>query len=131
MNRRISRSVASLAVLAGALLLAEPAAAFRCGSKLAKEGMHELEIVAICGEPASIRHLGYAIRSVEFTAGRPIAPGWTISRFPGYGTFTAEVVITEYVYNLGPRKLMRRLVFEGGLLVSIETLGHGYNENSH
>jgi hypothetical protein len=37
-------------------------------------------------------------------------------------------MITEYVYNLGPRKLMRRLVFEGGLLARIETLGRGYNE---
>lgn len=27
-----------------------------------------------------------------------------------------------------PRKLMRRLVFGGGVLVSIESLGYGYRE---
>jgi hypothetical protein len=37
-------------------------------------------------------------------------------------------MVTEYVYNLGPRKLMRRLVFEGSVLVSVETLGRGYRE---
>jgi hypothetical protein len=39
-----------------------------------------------------------------------------------------EVVVTEYVYNFGPRKLMRRLLFEGGVLVQIESLGYGYVE---
>ena len=36
--------------------------------------------------------------------------------------------MTEYVYNLGPRKFMRRLVFEGGLLATVEKLGRGYRE---
>ena len=39
-----------------------------------------------------------------------------------------EVVITEYVYNFGPRKFMRRLLFEGGILVSIEKIGYGYRD---
>jgi hypothetical protein len=115
-------------LLAAALLLPETAAAFRCGTKLVKDGMHEVEVIAICGDPTSKRHLGYAIRSIDVREYRPSVPGWTITRSPGYYSYPTEVMVTEYVYNLGPRKLMRRLVFEGGMLVSIETLGRGYRE---
>jgi hypothetical protein len=51
-----------------------------------------------------------------------------VEHFPGYGRFVEEVALTEYVYNFGPRKLMRRLMFEGGVLVKIETIGYGYRE---
>ena len=112
------------------LLLAEPAAAFRCGSKLVKDGMHEQQVIAVCGEPTARRHLGDALRRFDLGSRRP-SPGWTGSYFPGYGSPSEEVLITEYVYNFGPRKLMRRLVFEGGILVSIETIGYGYVEKKH
>lgn len=127
MDLRISKSIASITIFGVALLLAEPAAAFRCGSKLVIDGMHEQEVIAVCGEPASRRMLGYAIRSVDIRSRRYAPPGWTIATSPGYGMFSTEVMVTEYVYNFGPRKLMRRLVFEDGFLVTIETLGHGHN----
>lgn len=127
----MSLSTGKFTVLAGlialGLFLPETAAAFRCGSKLVKDGMHEVEVIAICGEPTFKKHLGYAIRNVNIRETRLSVPGWTITRSPGY-YYPAEVMVTEYVYNLGPRKLMRRLVFEGSLLVSIETLGRGYRE---
>jgi hypothetical protein len=47
---------------------------------------------------------------------------------PGVDHFATEVAITEFVYNFGPRKLMRRLIFEGNVLVEIETIGYGYIE---
>jgi hypothetical protein len=126
MNKQIVRSVTSVAILMLALLLAEPAAAFRCGSKLVKDGMHEQEVLAICGEPTSRQHLGYALRGLARDARWQVSPGWRTAYFPGYSLLTTEVIVTEYIYNLGPRKLMRRLVFEGGYLVSVETLGRGY-----
>jgi hypothetical protein len=125
MGPQISKSITCFAILAVGLLFAEPAAAFRCGSKLVLEGMHEQEVLAICGEPTSRHHLGYAIRSVNYHTRRYAPPGWTFSHYPGYA-ITAEVMVTEYIYNLGPNKLMRRLVFEGGFLASAETLGRGY-----
>jgi hypothetical protein len=39
-----------------------------------------------------------------------------------------EIAVTELVYNRGPRKLMRRLVFEDHVLVNIETMGYGHIE---
>lgn len=123
---RNNKSLMLAGIAAGCLLLAEPAAAFRCGNKLVLDGMHEAEVVAICGEPTSVRRLGYALRSVNVRRHALAPPEWTISRHSGYYFYPAEVMITEYVYNLGPRKFMRRLVFEGGFLAEVETLGRGY-----
>ena len=108
------------------LLFAEPAEAFRCGNKLVKDGMHEQQVIAVCGEPDSVRHLGYALRSYSPPLRRRLGPGFTEYRYPGYGVYTQEVIITEFVYNFGPRRKMRRLLFEGGILVTIEDIGYGY-----
>ena len=115
-----------LALLAGILLLvADPALAFRCGSKIVRDGMHEQQVLAACGEPTSVRHLGHTIRAYD-NRFRLRNPGHIYYRTPGVGHFATEVVVTEYVYNFGPRKLMRRLIFEGSVLVEIETIGYGY-----
>lgn len=118
--------VAALVLVA--LGTSSPAHAFRCGNKIVVEDMHEAQVRAACGDPATVRHLGHALRGIQIPVRRTLSPGWTIEHYPGYGYYTQEVVLTEYVYNFGPRKLMRRLIFEGGVLVSIETIGYGYRE---
>jgi hypothetical protein len=128
MKLQILKTAAITTVLAIALLAPESAAAFRCGNKLVKEGMHETEVVAICGAPTTMRNLGFAVRLIDRRTGYPGLPGLSLSRSPGYVLYPAEVMVTEYIYNLGPRKFMRRLIFEGGLLANIETLGRGYRE---
>ena len=109
------------------LLFSAPAEAFRCGNKIVTEDMHEAQVRRACGAPTTFRYIGRAVRNVDVPVRRNHGGGWTTGYFPGY-SFLQEVVITEYVYNFGPRKLMQRLVFEGGVLVSIETLGYGYKE---
>jgi hypothetical protein len=117
------------ATLIAVLLLSSTAAeAFRCGRKIVRENMHEVQIRKICGKPAIERQLGYVLRSEYIPVRRGTSPGITVEHFPGYGTYTREVALTEYVYNFGPRKFMRRLLFEGGVLMSIETIGYGYRE---
>ena len=117
-----------LSLPAAVLLLAsDPAFAFRCGSKLVRDGMHEQQVIAACGEPTSVRHLGHTIRAYDYRF-RLHGGGYTYYRMPGVGHFATEVAITEFVYNFGPRKLMRRLIFEGNVLVEIETIGYGYTE---
>ena len=110
------------------LLLAEPASAFRCGNKLVKEDMHEEQVLAICGEPASIRHLGYTLRTYSVPYRGRYRGTYRLYGNPGHGVYSQEVVVTEYVYNFGPRRKMRRLLFEGGILVSIEDIGYGYHK---
>jgi hypothetical protein len=120
-------SITVTALLLG-LLLANPAAAFRCGNKLVREGMHEQQVVAICGQPATSRNLGYTVRGYALGVREYSGPGWSLGREVGQGRLREEVIITEYVYNFGPRRLMRRLLFEGGVLVSIESIGYGYRD---
>lgn len=115
------------AVLLALVLAATPAHAFRCGNKIVVKEMHEAQVRRACGAPTSERYIGRTLRNINIPIESHHGGGWTTRHFPGYG-FSQEVVITEYVYNFGPRKLMRRLLFEGGVLVSIETLGYGYRE---
>ena len=112
-------------------LVPPSAHAFRCGNKIVIENMHEQQVLNACGEPTAVRHLGYAVRYVDLGRRRGPLPGLSGEHYPGYGRYTEEVVITEFIYNFGPRKFMRRLVFEGGFLVSIETIGYGYRERSN
>jgi hypothetical protein len=123
---QFSRLLLTTAILVAGLLLAESAAAFRCGGKLVVDGMHEQQVVSACGEPATRRHLGYALRGYDLRQRRHLGSGWSRTYGPGFGNLVEEVIITEYVYNFGPRKLMQRLLFEGGVLVEIESIGYGY-----
>jgi len=120
---------ASATLLLALLVLSTPAHAFRCGNRIVVIDMHEAQVRRACGAPTTMRDLGTTVRGIVFPQERQVLPGMTGTTWPGYGRFVEEVVVTEYVYNFGPRKLMRRLVFEGGVLVSIETLGYGYLED--
>ena len=127
MTLRPTKSFAAALIAALFLLAADPALAFRCGTKLVRDGMHEQQVIAACGEPSSVRHLGHTIRAYDYRY-RMRVGGLTYYRTPGVGHFATEVAITEFIYNFGPRKLMRRLIFEGSVLVEIETIGYGYIE---
>jgi len=108
------------AVFALALLACAPAfAAFRCGSKLVSEGDTRSEVAAKCGEPAEV----VAGRSVFR---RPVI--WNYGRPYYIGDDYMEVTVESWIYNLGPNKLMRRLRFQDGIVIEIETMGYGYNK---
>ncbi len=128
MNIRAAKSVAIVLASTALVLIAEPAHAFRCGNKIVRDGMHEQQVIQACGEPTTKRFIGRAIRGVDVPFVRYRTPGDLVYRTPGYSHFVTEVIITEYIYNFGPRKLMRRLLFEGGVLVHIDTIGYGYLE---
>jgi len=113
-----------------AVLAAMPAHAFRCGNKIVIKNMHEEQVLRACGKPTSVRHLGYTIRNVDLRVRRGFSSTLSTRGYSHYGYYTEEVVVTEYVYNFGPRKFMRRLRFEGGILVSIETIGYGYRDKT-
>ena len=117
------------ALLLASLVVTTPAHAFRCGNRIVVTDMHEAQVRRACGEPTTRRNLGTTVRGILIPYERRVLPGMSGTIWPGHGRYVEEVVVTEYVYNFGPRKLMRRLVFEGGVLVSIETLGYGYLED--
>lgn len=105
-----------LALLLLSLMASAPAFAFHCGSKLVHEGDTRGQVRAKCGEPAEVEVRSILRRPVSWVGGTPIFAG----------TDFVEIPVEFWIYNFGPNKLMRRLRFEGGELVEIETLGHGY-----
>jgi hypothetical protein len=109
----------TLAVMLG-LAAASPAYAdLRCGNHLITEGDTRAEVVAYCGDPSEIQSTSSILRrAVTWINGRPYTVG------DGF----IEVPVDIWVYNLGPNKLMRRVRFEDGVVVAIDTLGYGYNE---
>jgi hypothetical protein len=99
------------------LIIAEPALALRCGSKLVNTGDHKSKILKYCGEPTSVD-----VRTI--VRGYVSIPDRHYRRIPGYG----EVLVEEWTYNFGPRRFMRTIKFEDGLVVSVKQLGSGYLE---
>lgn len=126
MNKGIRRVLAAPVVIAVLLAASDPAHALRCGGKLIIEGMLETEVIAHCGEPTAVRDLGYVVRAFNPLEQRGPFGGLLFRQGPG--NYFHELQVTEFIYNFGPRKLMRRLRFEGGVLKNVETLRHGYRD---
>ena len=101
-------------------LLSSPAWAFRCGTHLITEGDTQEAVRAKCGDPAQVQHRSVLRPAVVWRYGRPYR----------VGNGDIDVVIESWIYNLGPNHFMRRLRFEDGVVVEIETLGYGYNEST-
>lgn len=109
-----------VAVLLSGAVAAAPAWAFRCGNRLVVEGDTQATVLARCGEPSEVRTRAVLRPAVFWRYGRALRAG------PG----VMEVEVDTWIYNLGPNRLMRRLRFEDGIVVEIETLGYGYHESS-
>ena len=85
-----------------AMLATSPAHAFRCKSKIIVDGMHEQQVIAACGKPTTIRHLGYALQAYNLGYRNHYPGGISTGRsYPGYGNLHQQVIVTEYVYNFG------------------------------
>jgi hypothetical protein len=106
-------------MLVGALLAQVAAAdSFRCGNKLITDGDSADKVLALCGPPSEVSRSAILRRPVVWRFGRPYYPSDEL----------VTVAVESWTYNLGTSKLMRRLKLEDGLVVEIETLGHGYHE---
>src|SRR5262245_56082381 len=110
----MKNTVPGTLLIAAALAFAAPAMAdsMRCGSKLMTDGDPADKVQSYCGPPVSIER-------------REILRPWGYQRGVTVHS-TYEVSVEIWTYNFGPNKLMYRLRFEDGLLVDVDTLGHGY-----
>ena len=114
----MAKAMAQL-VLAMTVLCSQGAAAdsFRCGTRLVSDGDSIDKVAALCGPPTDVQRREVLQQPIHWYHGRPY--------YTSYGP--VPVPIEYWTYNLGPNKLMRRLKFEDGLLVDVETLTHGYD----
>jgi hypothetical protein len=92
-----------------------------CGNRLISTGDTIAEVAAICGNPTHIDHSSI-IRSASVWGGGQAGQSNSIQ---------IEVPVEVWLYNRGPNKFMRRVRFEDGKIVLIETLGYGYIEGSN
>lgn len=111
--------IGSLALVLGltGLAVAMPAHALRCGTRLISEGDHVSKLLRYCGEPQTVD-----TRSIRRGAIGNV--GGVI--FPG---FYEDVLVEEWTYNFGPRKLMRLVRIENGIVAEIDHLGYGFLEH--
>ncbi len=115
--RGAAASLCHVAVVCAALMLL-PGVGFadsmRCGSRIVKDGDTIEKVLDVCGEPAS-RERTWIQRAPQYEL------GGTYYSFPG----TEDVPVDLWTYDFGPNKLMRRVRFVDGLVVSIVELGKG------
>ncbi len=124
-----------LVCLAALFAIATDAHAMRCGTRLVLPGQHQAKVLDACGEPVHVQQrLLYRSGITRST--------WSSARRPGvysgndatrdellvHQRSVVEVFVEEWTYNFGPRKLMRVVRFENGVVRDVKTLGYGYRE---
>lgn len=117
-------------------VFAQSSYAFRCGNKLVSEGDTRYEVKSICGEPSDvITRTGYVTRSGAVATACPESqirvaqannPTSYMCVSGAEQRVAFEVQIEEWLFDFGHTRLMRRVTFENGIVVKIESLGHGH-----
>jgi len=120
-----------LAAAASLLLFAAtPALAFRCGNRIVSEGDHYSKVLKYCGEPVGIQER--VIYREGVTRPRFRVEGPNGLRYEEevlrYDRSYVEVLVEEWTYNFGPRRLMQLVRFENGFVAEVDQLGYGYRE---
>jgi hypothetical protein len=121
---------ARLLLLFLALGLAGPAAALRCGNKLVQRGDPMPKVLKFCGDPVATQTRSIVRRGI------PRSRVFRDGKFSRYADDEllindrsfVEVLVEEWTYNFGPRKLMRVIRFENGLVADVIALGYGYRD---
>ncbi len=114
-------------------MLPDAALAMRCGNKIVTRGDPQAKVIKHCGEPTTTTRR-FAERAGHYPWRAVYGRGTATQSDPlhrdpyNYRYFRTEVVIEDWLYNLGPNKLMRRITFENGEVRRIETLDRGYRE---
>lgn len=112
-------------LLSGIIAINSPAYALKCGSDLVLEGERKVDVLQKCGDPVTIDHrVEYeGLRIQEHNSPRANQPHYIID----YEQHR-PIYIEEWTYNFGPRRFMRVIYFENGVIEKIEVLGYGYRE---
>lgn len=107
---------------------AAQALTFRCDSYVIDVGMHKVEVMKRCGNPAmrdqrvERRRLGVTqSNSQQGALSRPTHAHRQTSEYER----EIEIQIEEWVYNFGPQRFMQLLTFENGRLSKIQDLERG------
>lgn len=125
---RLSYTILALALF----FCVEPAFALRCGHRLVSEGDHQLKIEKYCGAPSAVTYRTIYRSGIPLSRHRlsrqQVSPAKSSEELLIHYRSVEEVQVEEWTYNFGPRRLMRVIRFENGLVTSVSELGYGYIE---
>jgi len=115
-------------------ILCLPAAAgaaesMRCGSRLVSEGDHKAKVAEICGKPTdtetrTILRAGLPRQDVRVAAGQ--VPSVSERELLIHDRSLVEVEVEVWLYNRGPSRLMREVVFRDSRILAVNLLGRGF-----
>lgn len=105
------------AFCATSLLGSAAAEAMHCQQRLVRVRDTGTRVLELCGEPTEVVQ---RTESRSRTIQRRAPDGTIVS-----DTITVIVAVEQWTYDFGLRRFMRRLVFEDGVLLRIDTLGYG------
>ena len=134
MGKHKKTSLAAFIVLIATMSMGERAMAMRCGNKLVLKGDHQAKILRFCGDPTHMlqRAIYHSGPTRQFTSrhsdSRRVREALGDDEILISTRSFVEVPIEEWTYNLGPRKLMRVIRFENGIVTDVRHLGYGYRE---
>jgi hypothetical protein len=109
------------------LLAATPALAFRCGNRIVSEGDHYSKVLEFCGEPTGVQERVILREGPTRPRFRSEGPNGLVyeREVLQYERSYVEILVEEWTYNFGPRRLMQLVRFENGFVVDTDTLGYG------
>jgi hypothetical protein len=105
MRHRVCLPASLVAVILALIPTLALGQSMRCGSKLITEGISQVKVAALCGQPAQVVH----------------PPAYDVV-MPGASDVEDEI----WIYNFGPNKLMQRIRFRNGIVANIGSVGYGY-----
>ena len=102
----------------------------RCGTHIITRGDLQAKVLRYCGEPAqtSSRFITRASAYNAYGVRHRNRADKSIAGGGNYYYFSEEILVEDWVFNFGPNKLMRRVTFENGEVVEVDTLDYGYHE---
>lgn len=128
-SMRLHRILLPALLVAGVSLPVDAAFAFRCGNKLVSKGDPAAKVLKICGEPVGVQQRVIYRSGFTRPRFRDYGPGIHFHReVLSYDRSYEEVLVEEWTYNFGPRRLMQLVRFENGFVADIRQIGYGYHE---
>ena len=119
----MARILAASALFALVALGGSTAHAMSCGNRLVVVGDVPARVRGICGDPADrIERVIQRTNAVQVRG--PDGVVYT-------DLITVQVFVQQWVYDFGPQRFMRELIFEDGRLRQINTLGYGTPSGRH
>ena len=108
-------STLTIVVMSFIVLLVSETEAFYCGARVVSVGDPQVSIQRKCGDPDTTEwRITYRALPAQDPYGGELVTVYT------------PVAIEVGLYNFGPQRFMEELSFENGRLISIQSVGYGY-----